>query len=176
MGSGKTTLLGEASDLLKARRIAHAAVDFDALGICHVPDPAWTDLAYRNLASVWQNYAAAGVARLLLAEALENAVELNRIRDAVPGAQIVVCRLTAPLETMRQRVLQREPGMLRDTFVARVAELEGLIDRAGLQDFALANDDHCSITDVAVEMLRLANWIDGAHTATMRNKHYGVEG
>ncbi len=159
MGSGKTTLLGEASDVLKARRIAHAAVDFDTLGIYHLPRTASTDLAYRNLRSVWQNYAAAGVARLLVAEALENARELNRIREAVPGAKIVVCRLTAPLETMRRRVFQREPGMLRDTFVARVAELEGLIDRADLHDFTLLNYDQCSITEIAVQMLRLANWI-----------------
>ena len=160
MGSGKTTLLSEASDLLTARRIAHGAIDVDALGICHLPRAASTDLAYRNLASIWQNYAAAGVSRLLVAEALESSGELNRIRDAVPGAELVVCRLTAPLETMRRRVLQREPGMLRDTFVARVGELEALIDKASLQDFTLANDDHRSITDVAVQMLRLATWID----------------
>jgi hypothetical protein len=78
----------------------------------------------------------------------------------VPGAKIVVCRLTAPLETMRRRVLQREPGMLRDTFVARVAELEGLIDSAALHDFTLLNYDQCSITEIAVQMLRLANWIE----------------
>jgi len=97
----------------------------------------WTDLPYRNLASVWQNYAVAGARRLLIAEAVENVGELDRIRDAVPGAQIIVCRLTASLETMRQRVSLREPGMLREACVARVAELEAVIDVAALGDFSL---------------------------------------
>jgi hypothetical protein len=159
MGSGKTTMLGEASDVLTARRIAHAAVDLDTLGMGHLPEPAWADLTYRNLSLVWQNYAAAGAARLLIAEAVENVGELNRVREAVPGAQIVVCRLTAPLDTMRRRVSQREPGMSRDALVGRVVALEAIIDAASVEHFSLSTDDGRSITDVAREMLLLANWI-----------------
>ena len=159
MGSGKTTMLGEASDLLAARGIVHAAVDLDTLGMGHLPEVPWPDLPYRNLASVWQNYAAVGATRLLIAEAVEDASELNRIRDAIPGAQIVVCRLIASLDTMRRRVSLREPGMLRGAFVARVAELEAVIDRAALGDFSLATDDDRTVTEAALEMLSLAKWI-----------------
>ena len=159
MGSGKTTMLGEASDLLVARGVVHAAVDLDTLGMGHLPDAPWTDLPYRNLASVWQNYANVGATRLLIAEAVENAGELDRIREAIPGAQILVCRLIASLDTMRRRVLLREPGMLRDAFVARVAELETLIDAAALGDFSLATDDDRTVTETALEMLSLAKWI-----------------
>jgi hypothetical protein len=158
MGSGKTTMLGEASDLLTARGIVHAAVDLDTLGM-GLPEPAWADLTYRNLSFVWRNYAAAGAARLLIAEAVENVGELNRIREAVPGAQLVVCRLTARLETMRRRVSQREPGMLRETLIARIAELAELIDTASLENFSLSTDDHRNVTEAALEMLSLANWI-----------------
>lgn len=158
MGAGKTTLLGEASDLLTAQGVTHAAIDLDALGMGHFDEAAWPDLAYRNLASVWQNFLAAGVTRLLLAEAVENVTELSRIREAVPGSEIVVCRLTAALDTMRARVAQREVGHLRDTFVARVAELQRLVDRASLEDFTLSTDDGLSVTDVAREMLARANW------------------
>src|SRR5207244_9730440 len=76
MGSGKTTILGETSDLLTAHGIGHAAIDLDTLGIGHLPERAWADLSYRNLACVWQNYVAAGATRLLLAAAVENVGEL----------------------------------------------------------------------------------------------------
>ena len=39
MGAGKTTVMGEASDILSARGVAHAAFDLDALGIVLLPDP-----------------------------------------------------------------------------------------------------------------------------------------
>ena len=90
MGSGKTTVMAEASDLLAAHGTIHAAIDLDGLGVGHVPEGAWPDLAYRNLAAVWENYARAGVTRLLLAEAVESAAELDRIERAIPGAEFVV--------------------------------------------------------------------------------------
>ena len=158
MGSGKTTVLSEASDVLGAAAVVHAAIDMDALGVAHLPEEAWADLVYRNLAAVWGNYAAAGVTRLLLAEAIENRAALDRIRKAIPGCELVVCRLKAKPETMQQRVSMREPGMLRETFVARVLELEALLDEAHLEDFALANDGG-SVTDVARELLVRAGWI-----------------
>src|SRR5439155_17630352 len=98
------------------------------------------------------NYAAAGVTRLWLAEAVESRAELDRIQRAIPDSTVVVCRLKARLETMQQRVSMREPGMLREQFIARVAELEALLDRAQLEDFSLVNDDG-SVTDVARELL-----------------------
>ena len=158
MGSGKTTVLAEASDLLAARGVVHAAIDLDALGIAHVPGGERIDLIHRNLASIWENYAAAGVTRLLLAEAVESRAELDRIQNAIPGSTVVVCRLRARLETMQQRVSVREPGMLREQFVARVAELDTLLDRAQLEDFSLVNDDG-AVTDVARELLVRAGWI-----------------
>ena len=159
MGSGKTTVLGEASDILTARGVHHAGIDFDTLGIGHLSDANRHDVAYRNLSSVWRNYADAGAARLLLAEAVESAAGLDRIRAAVPGAAIVVCRLKAESATLRRRVSLREPGMLQDQFVARVAELERLLDAAGLEDFCLSNDDDRAVNAVALEMLRRAHWI-----------------
>lgn len=158
MGAGKTTVMAEASDLLAAHGTIHAAIDLDGLGIGHVPEGAWPDLAYRNLAAVWENYARAGVTRLLLAEAVESAAELDRIQGAIPDAEFVVCRLRATPATMRARVAAREPGMLRETFVARVVELDAILDVAGLEDFSLVNDT-ASVTDVARELLVRAGWL-----------------
>ena len=77
MGSGKTTVLGEASDLLGAVEILHAAIDLDSLALGHRPAAASHDLLIRNLAAVWNNYAAAGISRLLLSEVLDTAATQN---------------------------------------------------------------------------------------------------
>jgi hypothetical protein len=158
MGSGKTTVLGEASDLLAAADVCHAAVDLDALGIVHAPSGGSGDIEFCNLATVWRNFAAAGVDRLIVACALESAATLDGIRGAVPGAEVVICRLRAAVTTMEERVARRDPGILRDMYVARVAELEAALDRVRLEDFTLANDE-VSITTVAQEMLSRAGWL-----------------
>src|SRR5207237_6893986 len=105
MGAGKTTVMAEASDLLAEQGIAHAALDLDALGIVH--GPAADDLMYTNLTTVWANYSLAGVTRLLIASAVESKRELDRLRAAVGNAEIVVCRLRAPVSVMEARVRQR---------------------------------------------------------------------
>ena len=158
MGAGKTTVMAEASDLLAARGIAHAAIDVDMLGMVFAAGVNATALTYRNLAAVWTNFAAAGVSRLLLAQAIESRDDLERIRTALGAAAITVCRLTASLETMRGRVRQREPGMLQHTFVARVAELNDRLDAAGVDDFSLENDG-ASVTNVSRELLARAGWL-----------------
>jgi len=158
MGSGKTTVMAEASDLLTASGIVHAAIDLDALGVGHLQNDAWNDLTYRNLTSVWANYRAAGVTRLLIAAAVENRADVDLIRQAIPDSEIAVCRLRARLETMRQRVFAREPGMLQAQFVARVAALEASLDTAGVEDFSVENDDRV-VTEVARALLCRAGWL-----------------
>jgi dephospho-CoA kinase len=158
MGAGKTTVLAEASDLLAKDAVAHAAIDLDALGVAHLPDGrSAADLTDANLRSVWSNYSAAGATRALIAAAVESRVDLDRLRAAIPKADVVVCRLRAPLETMKERVRVREPGMHQEKFVARVVELERLLDAAALEDFTLTNIG--SVTDVARQMLVKAGWL-----------------
>jgi hypothetical protein len=157
MGSGKTTILGEACDLLGAAGVVHAGIDLDWLGACHLPASAPQDLSQRNLAAVWQNCAEAGVGRLLIAEALERREDRRRILEAVPGSVLLVCRLRASLATMQERVRQREPGMLQERYVARVAALEASLDATRVEDFEVSNDGR-SATKVAREVLARAGW------------------
>jgi len=70
----------------------------------------------------------------------------------------VVCRLIAGVETMRQRVKMRESGMLQGEFVARVEELNGVLERAQLEDFIVENENR-SLTSVALEVLVKAGLI-----------------
>jgi hypothetical protein len=173
MGAGKTTLMVEASDLLTGQGVRHAAIDLDALGIALLPPrPATAEderseagmsgalerVMYLNLRDVWANYRAAGVNRLLLARAVEHG-ELPLLKQTIGDAHIAICRIRAPLATMEARVRLRERGIFQDTFVRRVAELDGLLDRAALEDFAVTNDGNRSITEVASEILQRAGWI-----------------
>jgi hypothetical protein len=159
MGAGKTTVLGEASDILALGHIAHAAIDLDALGLAHLPSAASNDgVMYRNLQSVCKNYASLGVRRFLLARAMEDRAELELCRGVVSATNTVVCRLTASIETMQQRVKMRELGVSQREHVARVAKLNVILDRARLEDFTVTSESR-SLTDVAHEMLVKAGWI-----------------
>jgi hypothetical protein len=159
MGAGKTSVLGEASDILTQRDIAHAAIDLDALGLAYLPPAAGNDeLMYRNLRSVCQNYASAGARRFLVARAMEDRGEVELCRCAASATTTVVCRLTASIQTMQQRVKMRESGIQQQEYVARVADLNVILDRACLEDFSVANQNR-SLTQVAHEMLVKVGWI-----------------
>jgi hypothetical protein len=159
MGAGKTSVLGEASDILALRRVAHSAIDLDALGLAYLPSADGNDgVMYRNLQSVCKNYASLGARRLLLARAVEDRAELELCRDVVSATNTVVCRLTASNETMELRVKKRESGVSQREYVARVAELSAILDRAGLEDFSIISENR-PVSDVAHEMLIKAGWI-----------------
>ena len=156
MGAGKTTVMGEISDLLADSDAAHATLDFDCLGQVHphVPD----GFAFRNLKSIWPNYRDAGVTRLVIAAAVERRSELASYRDAIPGAALAVCRLTAPVATMQERLRVREPGIWQPRFLARAEELNGILTAAAVEDFTVANGPDRDITEVAREVLERAAW------------------
>ena len=160
MGAGKTTVLSEASDLLAQASIPHAAIDLDWLSVMHPQQDAYgLDLALVNLRAVWPNYVAAGAERLIVANVIENETELDLYRTAVPGARPVVCRLTAPLALMHERLRVREPGMFQGQALARSAELDGILERAGIEHFTVDNGPGRLVTDVAHEMLTRAGWL-----------------
>ncbi|HEV2617467.1 MAG TPA: hypothetical protein VGU63_12755 [Candidatus Acidoferrales bacterium] len=159
MGAGKTAVLAEASDILSQLRLAHAAIDVDALGLAHLPSAEPGDGAtYENLRSICKNYASRGVRRFLLALAIEDAAQLKLCRNMIPATETLVCRLTASIEAMEQRVKIRETGILRQDYVSRVAVLTTILDRARLEDFTVSNENR-SLTEVASEMLVKARWI-----------------
>ena len=160
MGAGKTTVLSEASDLLVEAGLAHAAIDLDWLSIMHPSEGEHGErLMFANLAAVWPNCAAAGAERLLIARVVENRSELQRYREAVPGAEPVVCRLTASIDTMQRRVRVRDIGMIQAQLIARSATLADILERAGAEDFTVDNGEGRSITHVAREVLSLAGWL-----------------
>jgi len=164
MGAGKTSVLGEASDILARRDIVHAAIDLDAFGLAHIPSaPSNDGVMYRNLQSVCENYASLGVRRLVLARAVENHAELEKCCSAVSAKDVVVCRLTASVGTMEQRIKNRELSISQCEYVSRVAKLNDILDYARLEDFTVSNESR-PLSEVAYEMLLKAGWISEGHT------------
>jgi hypothetical protein len=94
----------------------------------------------------------------LLARALEDCAELERCCGIVAASNTAVCRLTASIGTMEQRVKQRELGVSRANYVTRVAKLNAILERAQLENFTVTNEDR-QLNDVAHELLLKAGWI-----------------
>jgi hypothetical protein len=161
VGVGKTTIALEAASLLEAAGIAHAVVDLDALTWSYPrpPDDGYNDrLAYRNLAAVWANFAAAGAERLILARVIEVREELEWVRDAIPGAAITVVRLRASGATLAARVAARELGAGREWHLRRAVELAGLMEQRAVEDHLVETDER-AVVDIAADVLQRSGWL-----------------
>jgi hypothetical protein len=158
MGAGKTTVMGEASDLLTARQIRHAAIDLDAISLAVVPEPLARDVHFRNLAAISKNCRAVGIDTFVLAGAIESADDLADLLKALDADAATVVRLVSPAETMAARVRLREPGIRQEEFVERSRTLDRLLTAAAVEDFTLTNDRR-SVTEVARELLTRAGWL-----------------
>jgi hypothetical protein len=141
--------------------MTHAALDIDAFGNAHDPDGALdlAAMAYQNVSAAVRNYAAAGVSTFVLAGAIESRAELAQLCGATAATDLVVCRLTAPVSVMQERVRVREPGIWQQKYVDRVAVLEDRLDAAALESFRLLNDGARSITELGEEMLKRTGWL-----------------
>lgn len=170
MGAGKTTVLGEASDLLSAREVVHAAFDLDAMGLLLLPESRSRELHYSNLAMLYDNCREAGIERFLIAAAIESREALNDLARAMGNPIVTVCRLMASLDTMANRLRIREVGIRRREYAARSRVLSTILDAAGVEDFQIANDRQ-SVTAVAEEMLVQAKWITERHDIDSANSY-----
>ena len=149
------------SELLWRVHEPHAVVDVDEL--CRGVLPGGTSdfnrsLAVRNLAAVWANFAAAGVRRLILVRVIQSRDDLDLYVQAIPGCDLVVCRVTADRATITRRIREREPGLARP-FLTRVSEeLDDSIAALDVPGFVVENWDGRSITDLAFEVLEQIDW------------------
>ncbi|MEV6283288.1 hypothetical protein [Kribbella sp. NPDC051770] len=163
VGVGKSSVAHEMFDQLIDRDIAHAVIDLDAFGISWPyaeGDPYNERMALRNLASVWANYAEAGIDRAIIARVVEAEADLAAYAEAIPGAEIVVCRLVAEDEVLRERVRRREAGSSYEGLVRRSVELAASLEQSGPTDFVVETSGR-ELAEIALEVLTKAGWISG---------------
>ncbi|MDP9357374.1 MAG: hypothetical protein M3R02_19210 [Chloroflexota bacterium] len=166
VGVGKSTVAAAVSDLLDRAGVPHALVDLDHLRQRYpapADDPFHIGLGLRNLAAVWANYQAAGAQRLVLADVVESRADVRGYRDAVPGAAILVVRLTASLATIEGRLAGRETGAGFEWHRRRAAELMGLMERNRVEDVLVDTEGKSAIM-AAREAVVLSHWLDGSQT------------
>lgn len=126
VGVGKTTVLREADSLLVETGVLHATVEIEEVARFWPAANEKGDLAYRNLAALWANYKAAGANRLLIGMLAELSADLSNLYSAIPGAEITVVRLEAPLPLIEERIRLRESSATDELNAARwwVSRLE----------------------------------------------------
>jgi adenylylsulfate kinase-like enzyme len=134
-GSGKTTTGETVAEVLADGGDAVAFVDVDALGIAWprpADDPYNVRLAAKNLGSMAENFAAAGVRSLVVASVVQNETDLARYSSAL-GQPLAVVRLVAPLGVIDERLRLRHGDADPDGMAwhrARAPELDRLLDEA----------------------------------------------
>lgn len=162
VGVGKTTMIDQMGRLPRDGGVPHATVDFDQLTACFPRPPgddAWgTALGLDNLAAIWRNYSAAGANHLLIARVIESRNELAAFGRAVPGAEIVVVRLRAPVETLQARLRGRDQGESLQWHLDRAVVLAAEMDRVGVEDHLIETDGKDPIS-LAREVLARFGWL-----------------
>jgi adenylylsulfate kinase len=160
VGVGKTTTADAVSYLLAQRGIRHACVDLPQVGKAFPvsdSDPWNEELTHRNLASMWQNFQASGAQRLIVSRVLEARSGLRRITKAVPGAEITVVRLRAPLIVLHRRIRARNPQP--EWYLNAATELSHTMELHALEDFVVDNEA-MSVDETARVVLDLTGWAE----------------
>lgn len=128
-GSGKSATLEALSDGLHDQDIAHACLDADALSWAH---PAVSPEAQtRHVGVLASLYRDDGYDLLLVAGPIASATERDVLIHALAADDCFVVRLDASQETLRDRIVAREP--------AGWSQLGRLLERAGEMSTVMAS-------------------------------------
>ncbi len=159
LATGKTAVAREVVAAAAERALRVAAVDLDWLGWATGATLGVDELIGRNLTDVAANYAQAGIDDLVLARAVLNPLSLRAVREALPGWEVMVVRLDASRSTLVGRVRARDSGAELDEHLAEIDEItERAINTAPSAPVVL--NEERTLREVALEVMRLARWID----------------
>jgi GTPase SAR1 family protein len=135
-GAGKTAVVEALTDALTAEDVRHATVEVEAITSAHPPlgDDYWV-MPVEAICGLYRRF---GYDRLLVTATVEHAEDLRSLVAAIAADAHVVVRLHAEPETLRRRIIEREPETFTglDELVAASAPLAPVI--AGLDGIALA--------------------------------------
>ena len=156
VGSGKTTTLHEIETILDAQGVPNAIIDLDWLAWASPTRGSVHDLLVRNLADVWRNLRDAGVERIALARALDDAAEIAAVRAALDGCDTFVVDLAGDALELRERVRRRDAGVELEQHLALLDRWEAT-ERGVCADAVVAIDGKTP-RQVALDVLGAAGW------------------
>jgi len=159
VGVGKTSTADAVSRLLSERGVPHACIDLPQISKAFPERPGdpWNEqLGHRNLACMWTNFRAVGAERLIITRVLEARSLIGRIRRAVPGAEVVVVRLRAPLDVIQGRIRSRDHEQ-SEWFLDAAAYLVPAMEGQRVEDHVIDNAT-LSIGETAHRILCVVGW------------------
>jgi predicted kinase len=106
-GAGKTTVLTALMGLLEADDVRYSAVEVEGLALVHPwPDD---DAAFAHVEFIADSFRRRGYPVLLVSATVEDSDYLGRLLAALPSGEVLLVRLDAPPELLRERLTRREP-------------------------------------------------------------------
>jgi gluconate kinase len=160
VGSGKTAVAIEIGERLDQAGDAYALVDLDWLGWVR-PAPAsqrsQRSVLTENLRLIWPTFRGAGVARLVLARYVEDRAQLDDLRAALPGVDLVVVRLIAPQDVIERRLRARDRGVQLAEHLAATSVFAARGEENALEDAVIDNGER-PLGEVAADVLTAAGW------------------
>jgi hypothetical protein len=148
-GVGKSSAARQVSRLLEDARVAFAYVDRDDFGV----DGLLNEDPLVDLQQVLRSGVAGGAQRLVVAWRIESDDELGRFRDALPWADVTVCRLRAETGELLDRIAAGQRSFQRLHLQSMALEIAARLDQRASEDILLATDD-LSAQAVAVRAFR----------------------
>ncbi len=162
MGVGKTTVSYEVRLQLRDAGVSCVLID-DEFALFHphrTEDPTGRQTSTRALASLWNVYREVGIERLLLATVLESSSDLDRIRQAVPGADIQVFLLTAPFSTIAQRIRAQQVPTALQWCLDRSKSLVERWEQEPLAHTEVIDADTSPPAEIAAEIVSRSGWLE----------------
>ena len=154
-GAGKTEVLTALSDLLVADDVKHACLEVEALTSAHPPleGDQWT-APVREACGLYRQF---GYELLLVTATVEAQHDLGGVLEAIGADERAVVRLEAEPQTLRRRIVEREPdgwsGL--DALLAAADRLAPGI--ASLDGIALALSTEGEQPDAVARRIRAAS-------------------
>lgn len=156
-GSGKSTLARALALELAAANVPWGVIDMDELSLVHPYQGK--AFARENLRAIWPNYVAAvpGI-KLIIPMVFDDETEVELVRAALPGARLIICETTAPLDVLKRRVNEREPtedaAAGTRTWIDRY---HARADHARIRHFQITTHP-ATVEESVREILALAGW------------------
>lgn len=157
-GVGKSTVGWALSDALREAGVNHVHLEGDLLDSYHLDsdaDPGVTAMTERNLASVWRNYEALGLRRLIYVNTV-SILEPDLVARAVGGTvDITSVLLTADDETIALRLGGRESEASLAAHIERSARASGTLDREAPENVRRVPTSGRTVEAIVRDILRL---------------------
>lgn len=155
-GVGKSSVGFGLFGNLQADGRTAAYLDLHQLGfLADLPEnaPGGHEVVAGCVADLWEQYRAVGAQDLVLTGNVEQAADVQRYRDALGATPLVVCRLHASRDALRDRILARThvggPMLAGDALLGLTAdEAETVLHDALLQQ---SRPDQVDLVDITLE-------------------------